>query len=118
MGGLDLPDLRTEIGIAQLRIMRTAIFKKTEVGKLILLNIKYSQIEADIRDHILERPDIDISYLTSTWVSHVCASISIPAQFDNNTYRLPPNQLSEKSRQVHHATRGTTTLFQRRRFFS
>ena len=71
MGGLDLPDLRTEIGISQLRLMRNAIFKQTEVGKLILLSVKYSQIEAGIHDHILERPDIEISYMSSTWVTSV-----------------------------------------------
>jgi hypothetical protein len=71
MGGLDLHDLRTEIGISQLRLMRTAIYKKTEVGKMLILSIKYSQIEAGIKDHILERPDIAISYLTPTWITSV-----------------------------------------------
>ena len=42
MGGLDLPDLRTEMGIAQLKLLRNAVFAKTEVGKLILLSLKCS----------------------------------------------------------------------------
>jgi hypothetical protein len=71
MEGLDIHDLRTEIGIAQLRIIRNAIFKKSEVGKMIILSIKYSQIEAGIREHLLERPDIEISYLTPTWITSV-----------------------------------------------
>jgi hypothetical protein len=33
MGGLDLPDLRTELGIAQLRLMRNAIFKNRKLEK-------------------------------------------------------------------------------------
>ena len=67
-GGLDLPDLRTEMGIAQLKLLRNAIFAHTEVGKLILISLKYSQIEAGISQHLMEHPNISISYLSPTWL--------------------------------------------------
>ena len=71
MGGLGLTDLRTEMGVAQLKLLRNAIFNKSEVGKMMIISIKYSQIEAGIKEHILERPDIHISYLTPTWITSV-----------------------------------------------
>ena len=71
MGGLGLYDLRTEMGVAQLKLIRNAIYNNSEVGKMIIISIKYSQIEAGIKDHILEHPSIDISYLTATWITSV-----------------------------------------------
>jgi hypothetical protein len=68
MGGLDLPDLRTEMGIAQLKLLRNAVFAKTEVGKLILLSLKYSQIEAGISQPLMEHPEIPMSYISPTWL--------------------------------------------------
>jgi hypothetical protein len=71
MGGLGLPDLRTEMGVSQLKLIRTAITRQTEVGTMLILSIKYSQIEAGIKEPILERPDILVSYLTPTWITSV-----------------------------------------------
>jgi hypothetical protein len=71
MGGLGLTDLRTEMGVAQLKLIRNAIFHHSEVGKMIIISIKYSQIEAGIKENILERPDIHISYMTPTWITSV-----------------------------------------------
>jgi hypothetical protein len=71
MGGLGLYDVRTEMGIAQLKIIRNAIYNNSEVGKLIIISIKYSQIEAGIKEHILEHPSIAIPYMTATWITSV-----------------------------------------------
>lgn len=71
MGGLGIHDLRTEIGIAQLKLIRNAIYKNSEVGKMMILSTKYSQIEAGIRENLLERPDIALPYISSTWITSV-----------------------------------------------
>ena len=71
MGGLALLDLRTELGISTIKYMRNAIYSNSKSGKLILLNIKYSQIEAGIREPLLEHPSIRLSYLTPTWITSV-----------------------------------------------
>jgi hypothetical protein len=48
--------------------MRDSIFSDTEVGKLMMLNVKYSQIESGIKEPLLEYPSILISYLNPTWI--------------------------------------------------
>jgi hypothetical protein len=68
-GGLNLLDLRTELGICQIRFLRQAIYSGSEVGNLILFSIKYTQIEAGIPEPILERPDKFVSYITPTWIT-------------------------------------------------
>lgn len=50
LGGLALIDLRTELGISNLKYMRDSIFSDTEVGKLMILNVKYSQIESESKN--------------------------------------------------------------------
>ena len=47
---------------------RDSMFSATEVGKLIILNVKYSQIESGIQEPLLENPGISLSYLTPTWI--------------------------------------------------
>jgi hypothetical protein len=46
LGGLGLMDLRTELGIAQIKLLRDAIISGKEVGRLALLSLQYSQREA------------------------------------------------------------------------
>ena len=58
LGGLALLDLGTELGILNLKYMRDAIYSQTEAGKLMLLNVKYSQIESGIKEPLLEHPGI------------------------------------------------------------
>lgn len=70
-GGLDMPDLRTKIGIAQLKLLRNAVVANTEVGKMILISLKYTQIESGIlqRSHLKEHPGIFLpAYITPTWL--------------------------------------------------
>jgi hypothetical protein len=69
LGGLGLFDLRTELGIAQIKFLRDAILTGKEAGKLILYSLQYSQREAGIVAPLLERPDIHIPYLTRTWIT-------------------------------------------------
>jgi hypothetical protein len=37
-GGLNINDMRTEIGIEQLKLIRDAIFSDSATGKLIMIN--------------------------------------------------------------------------------
>jgi hypothetical protein len=67
LGGLALMDLRTEVGISTIKYMRDSIYSETETGKLMVLNVKYSQIEAGISEPLLEHPAILIPYMTPTW---------------------------------------------------
>ena len=67
MGGLTLINLRTEVGISQLKYLRDAIYSDSEAGKLIIMSLKCSQIEAGIAEPLLENPQINLQYLTPTW---------------------------------------------------
>ena len=69
MGGHDLMDLRTEVGISQLKYLRDSIYSDSEVGKLMILNVKYSQIEAGLKEPILENTGAHLPYLTPTWTT-------------------------------------------------
>jgi hypothetical protein len=71
MGGLNLPDLRTEVGIANIRFLRNAIYGNTEAGKLLLLSLKLSQLEAGINEDLLSHPTIPLPYITNTWITSV-----------------------------------------------
>ena len=68
LGGLDLYDLRTEAGIESLKFFRDALYSESENGKLLQLNLQYSQLEAGIGDDLLQFPNIHLSYLTPTWI--------------------------------------------------
>ena len=69
-GGLNLVYLRSEIGISQIRFFRHAIYSGSEAGKLLLISLKYTQIEAGIPEQLLEKPNIHVSYyITSTWLT-------------------------------------------------
>ena len=71
MGGLALLDLRTEMRISMIKYLRNAIYTETEAGKLMILNLKYSQIESRIAENLLEHPTVHIPFLTSTWITSV-----------------------------------------------
>lgn len=71
LGGLNILDLRTETGIASIKILRDAIWSDSEVGRLIKLSIKMTQIEAGIAKQILEAPCIPLPYITATWVTSI-----------------------------------------------
>lgn len=69
LGGLNIIDLRTELGINNLKFLRQAIFSESEAGNLLLISIKYTQLEAGISANILEHPDVSIPYITATWIT-------------------------------------------------
>jgi hypothetical protein len=71
LGGLELIDLRTELGISTIKYMRDSIYSNTEAGKLMVLNVKYSQIESGISEPLLEHPGILVPYLTPTWITSI-----------------------------------------------
>jgi hypothetical protein len=71
LGGLGLFDLHTELGISTLKYMCDAIYSHTEAGKLMILNVKYLQIESGISEALLEHPGISIPHPTPTWITSV-----------------------------------------------
>jgi hypothetical protein len=71
MGGLDLLDLQTESGISSLKLFRDSVFSMSETGKMILINLHYSQLESGLGTPLLASPSVPVSYLTPTWVTSV-----------------------------------------------
>ena len=69
MGGLDLYDLRTKVGICQLKYFRDSVYSNNEAGKLMLINVQFMQLESGLSQPLLEHPQIRISYLTPTWTT-------------------------------------------------
>jgi hypothetical protein len=61
-------DLRTEYGIEMLNLFRHAVYRKTQVGQLLLLEVQASQLEAGIQTPLLENPGLYLPYLTPNWV--------------------------------------------------
>ena len=107
MGGLDLLDLRTESGICSLRLLRDAIFSGSETGKMMLISLHASQLEAGCGFLLLENPAIAISYLTPTWVLSIrqflyqhnmtvtLTSASLPSlRYRHDKYIMDPDILS------------------------
>jgi hypothetical protein len=77
LGGLNIIDLRTELGICNLKFLRNAIYTGSEAGKLLIMSLKYTQLEAGIPFAILEKPHINIPYITPTWAI-VGSTIFVP----------------------------------------
>ena len=43
----------------------------SSIGKMILINLHYSQLEAGIGEPLLEHPTISLSYLTPIWITSI-----------------------------------------------
>jgi hypothetical protein len=71
MGGLSLINLRTKLGISQLKYLWHAINSDSKCRKLILISIKYSQMKAGIQEPLLENPSIHLPYIIPTWLTSV-----------------------------------------------
>jgi hypothetical protein len=71
MGGSTLIDLRTELGICNLKFLRNAIYTGSEARKLLLISLKYTQLEAGVPFNLLAKPHISIPYITPTWATSV-----------------------------------------------
>ena len=67
-GGLGIYDIRTEAGLEAIKIFRGSIFANSENGKLLRMNLRYSQLESGIGQPLLENPGIYLSYITPSWV--------------------------------------------------
>ena len=55
LGGLNIIDLRTELGISNLQFLRNAIYAGSEAGKLLIMSLKYTQLEAGVSFNLLEK---------------------------------------------------------------
>ena len=71
LGGLNLIDLRTELGICNLKFLRQAIYTGSEAGQLLIISLKYTQLEAGVSFNLLTQPGTNIPYLTPTWITSV-----------------------------------------------
>lgn len=78
LGGLALFDMRTELGIENLKFLRNAIYSHSSAGHLILLNLQYLQLESGIGECLLEHPTIAVSYLTPCWLVSVRQFLAKP----------------------------------------
>ena len=71
LGGLNIIDLRTELGISTIKFMRTAIYTGSEAGRLLIISLKYTQLEAGVSLQLLENPGKNIPYITPTWITSI-----------------------------------------------
>jgi hypothetical protein len=67
-GGLGIYDLRTDAGLEAIKFFRDSIYANSENGKLLRMNLRYSQLESGIGQPLLEHPGIYMSYITPSWV--------------------------------------------------
>jgi hypothetical protein len=96
LGGLNLLDLPTELGIARIRYMFDAIYRKSETGDLLILTVKLSQIESGIELPILEYPNQTVRYATNTWVTSLrrhLAQHNLTITFDRQTTMSPSRKI-------------------------
>ena len=109
-GGLDIYDLRTEAGLEAIKFFRDSVYTDSENGKLLRMNLHYSQIEAGIGHSLLEHPGIHLSYLTPTWLLSIrqflyCHNMTItmtdnptiPLQGPQDQYIMQPQHLDRYS---------------------
>jgi hypothetical protein len=71
LGGLNLMDLRTEVGISNIRFLRNAVYTDSEAGRLILLSLKFTQLESGLSEDLMASPCLPIPYVTKTWLMSV-----------------------------------------------
>ena len=74
------------------------------------MNLQYLELEAGIRERLLENPGIPVPYLTTTWLTSVCnymanhnISITLTDQPTSNTAR-------RTDRPIHYATHPPQSL--------
>ena len=107
MGGLGLMDIRTECGIEMIKYFWHQVYRKSEVGELLLIQLKALQVEAGIQQPLLEFPSLEIPYLTPTWVlsmrqflsNHnltitVTDELRIPLRGDHDDFIMSAERLS------------------------
>jgi hypothetical protein len=68
MGGLALRSLPTEQGIQQTLTLMGHLYNKTELGKMIQIELDTLQVEAGTANGLLQEPTTTIPYLIRTWI--------------------------------------------------
>ena len=71
VGPLDLVDLTMEQGIRAVASFLYHKFATDGVSRLMDISLCYSQMEAAWAEPLVQRPDITIPYLTSTWLTNM-----------------------------------------------
>lgn len=69
MGGLDLHDLRVEQGVACVLLFMRHVYNDTETGKMLLIALKYLQMEAGTEAQILRDTVTPLGYITQCWLT-------------------------------------------------
>jgi hypothetical protein len=67
-GGLGIPYIYVEQGIAKISLVTRHMSSGSELGKSLILGIRVSQLEAGVSWDILEKPGT-IPHLTQTWIT-------------------------------------------------
>jgi hypothetical protein len=114
LGGLGLYDLRTEAGVEALKFFRNSIYSQSENGKLLQMNLQYSQLESSIGYPLLKYPSIHVAYLTPLWVLSLrqymsCLNISIKLTEEYTLRLTVPNV--QYIMQQRHFSRYTTSQY-------
>jgi hypothetical protein len=71
LGGINLFNLKTEYGVEAISFLQDSLYRRDDVGIMLLISIQTSQLEAGISTPLLSAPHIYIPYLTPTWVLSV-----------------------------------------------
>ena len=67
--GLGLLDLSVEQGVRQICHFLDHIFAEDSIGNMILIKLRYLQLESGSGSHLLADPSIPFSYLTPCWLT-------------------------------------------------
>jgi hypothetical protein len=71
-GGLAIPHIYVEQGIAKIGLIMRHMCSESELGKLLTIAIRASQLEAGVSWDILEKPEA-LPHMTDTWISALMA---------------------------------------------
>ena len=98
LGGLAIYDLRTEAGLEAVKVFRNSIYADSENGNLLRLNLQFLQLESGVGNPLLERPELQIPYLTPTWLLSMrqflfCHNMTITV---SDAYSIPLHSNSDQ----------------------
>lgn len=69
LGGMNLKNLETEQGVLQVMSYIDGVYKNNNVGKMMRISHDAAQVEAGVGFDILRKPDKELPYLTSCWIT-------------------------------------------------
>jgi Reverse transcriptase (RNA-dependent DNA polymerase) len=75
-GGLNMVDLTIEQGVRAIENFLYHKYANDEVSKLMDISLHYSQLESGRPEPLLMYPQLNLSYMTSTWIMHMRAFMS------------------------------------------